>query len=68
VNGDLLPQYLVRWSNLTLSRSSSKVKIIGQNSRSQEEMLQKVDGATSTEGFLVSASAASSVTIIKLMR
>jgi len=31
-------------------------------------MLQKVDGATSTEGFLVSASAASSVTIIKLMR
>jgi len=36
-----------------LSRSSSKVKVIGHSSRSQEENVGKVVGATSSEGFLV---------------
>ena len=36
---------------LTLSRSSTKVK--GQSSRSQEENVAKVVGATSNEGVLV---------------
>jgi len=39
---------------LTLSRSSSKVKVVGQSSRAQEESVAKVvGGATSSEGFLV---------------
>jgi len=33
--------------------SSSKVKVIGQSSRRQEENVAKVLGATSSEGFLV---------------
>jgi len=31
------PRYLAHWFNLTLSRSSSKVKKTGQRSRSQDE-------------------------------
>jgi len=38
---------------LTLSRSSSKVKVIGQSSWSLEENVAKVVGATSSECFLV---------------
>jgi len=38
---------------LALSRSISKVQVIGQSSRSREENIAKVVGATSSEGFLV---------------
>jgi len=38
---------------LTLSRPSSKVKIIGQSSRSEDEKVAKVHGATTSDGFLV---------------
>jgi len=38
---------------LTLSTSHSKVKVIGETSRSEEENVTKVIGATSSEGFLV---------------
>ena len=38
---------------LTLSRPSSVVKVIGQESISQEEIVAKVVGVTSTESFLV---------------
>ena len=36
-----------------MSRSLSKVSVIGQSSRSQDENVVKVVGATSSEGFLV---------------
>ena len=45
--------YLGCWFNLTLSRSSSRVKVIGQSSRSQDENVFKVVGVISSEGFLV---------------
>lgn len=37
-----------------LSRSFSKVKVMGKSSRSQEENVAKLVGTTSREGFLVS--------------
>jgi len=43
----------VCWFYLSLSRSCSKVKVISQSSRTQEETVAKVVGATSSEGFLV---------------
>ena len=49
---DLSHRYLACWFFLTLSRSSSKVKV-SQSSRSHEENVAKVVGATSSEGFLV---------------
>jgi len=49
---DLWHRYLTRWLSLTLSRSSSKVKAIGQSSRSQEENVAKVVDANSIEVFL----------------
>jgi len=39
------------WFSLTLARSSSKVKVIGQSSVSREENVAKVVGATSSEDF-----------------
>jgi len=52
---DLSRRYVACWFFLTLSGSSSKVKVIGQSqsSRSEEENVVKVVGATSSEGFLV---------------
>jgi len=46
-------RFFVCWFYLTLSRSCSKVKVINQSSRTQEETVAKVVGATSSEGFLV---------------
>jgi len=44
---------MARWLTLTLSRSLSKVHVIGQISWSQEENVAKMVGATSNGGFLV---------------
>jgi len=43
----------VCWFALTLSRSRSKVKVIGQRSRSRDQSVAKAVGATSSEGYLV---------------
>jgi len=43
------------WFILTLPRSSSKVKVLGQSSRLQAENVYKVVGATSSEGLLMDA-------------
>jgi len=44
------------WFILIVSRSSLKIKIGGQSSRSQEESVIKVVGATFSDGFLVAFS------------
>jgi len=48
---DLLPRYLTSWFILTLFRSFSKIDVIGYSSRSQEENVAKVAGATLNETF-----------------
>jgi len=45
---DLSPRYLTRWFSLLVPRSCSKIKILGQSSRSQEETVAKAVGATSS--------------------
>jgi len=50
---DLWPRYLAGWFNVAMSSWSSNVKVTGQSSRSMEENVAKVVGATSSEGFLV---------------
>ena len=53
--------------NLTISRSSLKVRIIGQSSRAQEENVAKVGSVTSSEGFLVSNSVGTVKQIVTLL-
>ena len=48
---DLWPRYLASWFILTLSRSTSNVKVMGQSSMAQEENVAKMVSATSSEGF-----------------
>ena len=48
---DVLPCWFV----LTIAVSASKVKVVGQSSRSREENVSRVVGATSSEGFLIGA-------------
>jgi len=49
---DLSPRYLARRFILMVSRSCSKIKVIGQSSLSQEENVADAIGATANDGFL----------------
>jgi len=50
---DPWPRYLACWFNSTVSKLDSKVKSIGHSSRSREENVAKVIGATSSQCLLV---------------